>query len=148
MHATPTARDFSLSNFYPAGPSLAFFFKTSPEIFRCWLWLTPVPSPLLFPFLLFILLSSSCSFTSYSSASLFLYVVFLLLFSLKITNIVKSVLKGSEASMFVADFSLFISAKSLPRAESHATMCKQCTGVGLGQRIFFFHQQNSLYALL
>ena len=35
------------------------------------------------------------------------------LFSLKINNIVKSVLKVSEASLFVDDFALCIGAKSL-----------------------------------
>ena len=39
------------------------------------------------------------------------------LFSLKINNIVKSVLKGSEASLFVDDFALCICAKSLPHAQ-------------------------------
>ena len=39
------------------------------------------------------------------------------LFSLKINNIVKSVLKGSEASLFVDDFALCIRAKSLVSLE-------------------------------
>ena len=39
------------------------------------------------------------------------------LFSLKINNIVKSVLKGSEASLFVDDFALCIRAKFLPHAQ-------------------------------
>ena len=39
------------------------------------------------------------------------------LFSLKINNIVKSVLKGSEASLFVDDFALCICAKFLPNAQ-------------------------------
>ena len=38
------------------------------------------------------------------------------LFSLKINNIVKLVLKGSEASLFVDDFALCIRAKFLPNA--------------------------------
>ena len=42
MHATPTARDFFLANFYPSGPFTCMFSKTSPEFFLCWLWLTPV----------------------------------------------------------------------------------------------------------
>ena len=39
------------------------------------------------------------------------------LFSLKINNIVKSVLKASEASLFVDDFALCICAKFLPNAQ-------------------------------
>ena len=39
------------------------------------------------------------------------------LFSLKINNIVKSVWKGSEASLFVDDFALCIRAKFLPHAQ-------------------------------
>ena len=39
------------------------------------------------------------------------------LFSLKIDNIVKSVLKGSEESLFVDDFALCIRAKFLPHAQ-------------------------------
>ena len=53
------------------------------------------------------------------------------LFSLKINNIVKSVLKGSEASLFVDDFALCIRAKSLPHAQTYATVRKQCAGLGL-----------------
>ena len=47
------------------------------------------------------------------------------LFSLKINNIVKSVLKGSEASLFVDDFALCICAKSLPHAQRliHRDLC-------------------------
>ena len=41
----------------------------------------------------------------------------LVLFSLKINNIVKSVSKGSEASLSVDDFALCIRAKSLPHAQ-------------------------------
>ena len=39
------------------------------------------------------------------------------LLSLKINKIVKSVLKGSEASLFVDDFALCIRAQSLPHAQ-------------------------------
>ena len=42
MHATLTARDFCLANFYPPGPFTCIVFKTAPEFFLCWLWLTPV----------------------------------------------------------------------------------------------------------
>ena len=45
------------------------------------------------------------------------------LFSLKINNIVKSVLKGSEASLFVDDFAHFICAKSLPHAQRLTQLC-------------------------
>ena len=39
------------------------------------------------------------------------------LFSLNVHNIVKSVLKGSEASLFIEDFAVCIRAKSVPHAE-------------------------------
>ena len=45
------------------------------------------------------------------------------LYSLKINNIVKSVLKGSEASLFVDDFALCIRAKSLPHAQRLTQLC-------------------------
>ena len=33
MHATLTARDFFLANFYPSGPFTSIFSKTSPKFF-------------------------------------------------------------------------------------------------------------------
>ena len=45
------------------------------------------------------------------------------LFSLKINSIVKSVLKGSEASLFVDDFVLCIRAKFLPHAQRRMQLC-------------------------
>ena len=42
-HTTLTARDFFLANFYPSGPFTCIFSKISPELFLCWLCLTPVP---------------------------------------------------------------------------------------------------------
>ena len=45
------------------------------------------------------------------------------LFSLKINKIVKSVLKGSEASLFVDSFALCILAKSLPHTERLMQLC-------------------------
>ena len=42
IHATHTARDFFLANFYPS-VSFTCFYKTSPEFFLWWQWLTPVP---------------------------------------------------------------------------------------------------------
>ena len=45
------------------------------------------------------------------------------LFGLKINNIVKSVLKGSEASLFVDDFALCIRAKFLPHAQRLMQLC-------------------------
>ena len=47
------------------------------------------------------------------------------LFSLKINNIVKSVLKGSEASLFVDDFVLCIRAKFLLHAQRLMQLCEQ-----------------------
>ena len=35
IHATLTARDFVLANFYPSGPFTCIFSKTSPEFFLC-----------------------------------------------------------------------------------------------------------------
>ena len=43
MHATLTARDFFLANFFPSGPFTCIFSKTSPEFFLCELWLMLVP---------------------------------------------------------------------------------------------------------
>ena len=43
MHATLTARDFFLAISTLPVHSPAFFSKTSPEFFLCYLWLTPVP---------------------------------------------------------------------------------------------------------
>ena len=54
-----------------------------------------------------------------------------ILFSLKINNIVKSVLRGLEASLFVDDFALCIRAKVFPHAQTYATVCKQRAGLGL-----------------
>ena len=45
------------------------------------------------------------------------------LFSLEINKIVKSVLKGSEASLFVDDFVLCIRAKALPHAQRLMQLC-------------------------
>ena len=53
------------------------------------------------------------------------------LFSLKIDNIVMSVLKGSEASLFVDDFALFMCKVPPTCTETYAALCKQCTGMGL-----------------
>ena len=47
----------------------------------------------------------------------------LILFSLKINNIVKSVLKGLEASLFVDAFALCIRAKFLPHAQRLLQLC-------------------------
>ena len=57
-------------------------------------------------------------------------ILYLVLFSLKINSIVKSVLKGSEASLFVDAFALYTRAKSLLHAQRHATVSKQCAGLG------------------
>ena len=45
------------------------------------------------------------------------------LFSLEINNVVKSVLKGSEASLFVDDFALCIRAKFFPHAQRLLQLC-------------------------
>ena len=45
------------------------------------------------------------------------------LFSLKINNIVESVLKGSEASLFMDDFALCIREKFLPHAQRLMQLC-------------------------
>ena len=43
IHATLTARNYFLAYFYPSGPFTCIFSKTSPNLFLCWLWLTPDP---------------------------------------------------------------------------------------------------------
>ena len=53
-----------------------------------------------------------------------------ILFSLKINNIVKSVLKGLESSLFVDDFALCIRAKFFPHAQTYAAVCKQRPRLG------------------
>ena len=40
--ATLTAKDFFLAYFYPSGPFTCIFSKTCPDLFLCWLWLTPI----------------------------------------------------------------------------------------------------------
>ena len=40
IHATLTARDFSLAYFSPSSPFTCIVSKTSPDFFLCWLWLT------------------------------------------------------------------------------------------------------------
>ena len=45
------------------------------------------------------------------------------LFSLKINNIVNSILKGSEASLFLDDFALCIRLKSIPHAQRLMQLC-------------------------
>ena len=43
MHATLTARDFFILNFYPSGPFTRIFSKTAPKFFLCSLRLILVP---------------------------------------------------------------------------------------------------------
>ena len=50
-------------------------------------------------------------------------ILFPILFSVKINNTVKSVLNGLEASLFVDDFSLCISAKFIPHAQRLMQLC-------------------------
>ena len=47
----------------------------------------------------------------------------LIVFSLKINNIFKSVLKGLEVSLFMDDFALCIRAKFLPHAQRFMQLC-------------------------
>ena len=53
------------------------------------------------------------------------------LFSIKINNIVKAVLKGTDCSLFVDDFALYVSGKTLNRVERYAAVCKQRSEVGV-----------------
>eukprot|EP00916_Digyalum_oweni_P019426 GHVL01032319.1.p1 GENE.GHVL01032319.1~~GHVL01032319.1.p1 ORF type:complete len:920 (-),score=34.35 GHVL01032319.1:223-2982(-) len=46
-----------------------------------------------------------------------------MLFNIKINNIVKAVLKGSESSLFVDDFALCVRGKSLHRVERQLQLC-------------------------
>ena len=52
------------------------------------------------------------------------------LFSIKINNIVKAVLMGTDCSLFVDDFDLCVSGKTLNSGESYAAVCKQRSEVG------------------
>ena len=45
------------------------------------------------------------------------------LFSIKINNIVKAVLKGTDCSLFVDDFALCLSGKTLNRVERGMQLC-------------------------
>ena len=45
------------------------------------------------------------------------------LFSIKINNIVKAVLKGIDCSLFVDDFALCVSGKTLNRVERAMQLC-------------------------
>ena len=45
------------------------------------------------------------------------------LFSIKINNIVKAVLKGTDCSLFVDDFALCVSGKTLNRVERAMQLC-------------------------
>ena len=47
----------------------------------------------------------------------------LALFSIKINNIVKAVLKGTDRSLFVDDFALCVSGKTLNRVERAMQLC-------------------------
>ena len=47
----------------------------------------------------------------------------LALFSIKINNIVKAVLKGTDCSLFVDDFALCVSGKTLNRVERAIQLC-------------------------
>ena len=49
----------------------------------------------------------------------------LVLLSPKINNIFKSILKGSEVSLFVDDFALCIPAKYLPHAKRLMQLCDE-----------------------
>ena len=45
-------------------------------------------------------------------------ILFLALFNIKINNIVKAVLKGTDCSLFVDDFALCVHGKTLNRVET------------------------------
>ena len=50
-------------------------------------------------------------------------ILFPALFSIKINNIVKAVLKGTDCSLFVDDFALCLSGKTLYRVERGMQLC-------------------------
>ena len=52
------------------------------------------------------------------------------LFSIKINNIVKAVLKGADCSLFVDDFALCKWKDIKQSGESYAAVCKQRSEVG------------------
>ena len=52
------------------------------------------------------------------------------LFSIKINNIVKAVLKGTDCSLFVDDFALYVSGDVKQSGERYAAVCKQRSEVG------------------
>ena len=53
------------------------------------------------------------------------------LFSIKINNIVKAVLKGTDCSLFVDEICFVCKWKDVKQSgESYAAVCKQCSEVG------------------
>jgi len=61
------------------------------------------------------------------------------LFSIKINNIVKAVLKGTDCSLFVDDFALCVSGKTLNRVERAMQLCKQRSEVGVWEQFQVLH---------
>ena len=60
------------------------------------------------------------------------------LFNIKITNIVKAVLKGTDCSLFVDD--LVCEWKDVKQSgESYAAVCKQRSEAGVWERLQVFH---------
>ena len=77
----------------------------------------------------------------------------LALFSIKINNIVKAVLKGTDCSLFVDDFALCVSGKTLNRVERAMQLCVNSVQKWVTENGFkfstsktvciHFHQQDS-----
>ena len=69
------------------------------------------------------------------------------LFSIKINNIVNAILKGTDCSLFVDDFALCVSGRTLNRVERAMQRCvKQRSEMGVWERLQALHLWDGLYS--
>ena len=66
------------------------------------------------------------------------------LFSIKIDNIVKAVLKGTDCSFFVDDFALCVSGKTLNRVERAMQLCVNSVHKWVSENGFNFSTSNTV----
>ena len=66
------------------------------------------------------------------------------LFSIKINNIVKAVLKGTDCSLFVADFALCVSGKTLNRVERAMQLCNNSVQEWVSENGFKFSTSKTV----
>ena len=66
------------------------------------------------------------------------------LFSIKINNIVKAVLKGTDCSLFVDDFALYVSGKTLNRVERAVQLCVNSVQKWMSENGFKFSTSKTV----